>query len=76
MEVIVRCYAGFKGEERPVSFDLEGRDLGVVEIERAWYEEGADEPGRRNARFRVRADDGNVYVLSREEASGRWTVGG
>lgn len=75
MEVVVRCYAGFKGEERPLSFVLAGRTLEVVEVERAWHEEEAGAPSRRMACFRVRADDGAFYVLSRDEASGRWTLG-
>lgn len=77
MEVEVRCYAGFKGEERPVSFVLEGRALQVLEVERTWYEEDRAAPGApRRACFRVRADDGRAYVLRRDLADGRWEMEG
>jgi hypothetical protein len=67
MEVVVRCYAGFKGEERPVSFDLEGRTLEVLEVELQWYEE-------HRACFRVRADNEKAYVLCRNLADGHWEL--
>jgi hypothetical protein len=51
------------------------RTLEVLEVERGWYEEDRVAPGgRRKACFRVRADDGKAYGLSRDEASGRWTL--
>lgn len=77
MEVEVRCYSGFKGEERPVSFTCAGRTLEVLEVERSWREEDRSAPGvRLKACFRVRADDGKVYVLSRDDRDGSWTLEG
>lgn len=75
MEVEVRCYAGFKGEERPLSIVLEGRTLEVLEVERSWREEdrSAPEPRLKDC-FLVRADDGDAYVLRRDLADGRWEV--
>ncbi len=55
-QVKVECYAGYKGDERPVRFALGGREYSVVEITDQWYSPGA-------VYFRVRADDGNVYIL-------------
>lgn len=75
MEVEVRCYSGFKGEERPLSFTCAGRTLEVLEVKRSWNEEDRSATeGRLKACFRVRADDGNVYVLSRDEQDGRWAL--
>ncbi len=71
--VEVRCYSGFKADERPLSFTLCGRELSVMAIESGWFEEDAAEPGRR-ACFRVRTDDGGLYLLSRDEGSGEWTL--
>ena len=73
--VEVRCYSGFKGEERPLSFTYMDRTLEVLEVERSWYEEDRAAPGgRRKACFRVRADDGSVYVLSRYEQEEQWVL--
>jgi len=52
----VQCYAGYKGEQRPQRFLLAERWLEVEEILKEWREPAA-------VFFRVRANDGKVYVL-------------
>jgi hypothetical protein len=54
--VRVECYSGYRGDERPIAFWLDDRRLGVEEVEDRWY-------GPDSTWFRVRADDGGVYVL-------------
>ncbi len=57
MKVRVECYAGNKADERPVRFYL-GEQLRMVEdILDQWY-------GPNDIFFKVRADDGNLYILS------------
>lgn len=56
MTLKVECYSGFKGEERPVRFLLDGQDHIVEEVLDQWHSPDA-------MYFRVRSDDGNVYVL-------------
>ena len=69
--VEVKCYSGFKANERPLSFMHSGREFSIMDIEGSWYEE--DEAGSmRRACFRVRADDGDLYLLSREENKDDW----
>ena len=53
MNVEVVCYAGYKGEERPVRFRLDGQDYFVEELLDQWY-------GPHNVFFKVRANDGNL----------------
>lgn len=65
--VRVDCYAGYRGEETPRRFYWGEKRLQVVEIVSRWVE-----PGRRC--FRVRADDGKVYVLRHETSSGEWEL--
>ncbi len=55
-ELRVECYAGYKADERPVRFFIAERGYEVEEVLDQWY--GAD-----STCFRVRADDGNSYVL-------------
>ncbi len=52
----VECHAGYKGSERPLRFSLGDKAYGVVEVLERWY-------GPDDAFFRVRADDGALYVL-------------
>jgi hypothetical protein len=62
MKLRVECYAGRKADERPVRFELDGRDYLVEELLDQWY-------GPEAQFFKVRADDGNLYIL-RHHTSG------
>ena len=66
MKIQVECYAGHKAGDRPIKFWLGDIVLFVESIEDQWY--GSD------AYFRVRADDGNTYVLSHNEMNNQWTL--
>jgi len=71
--VQVKCYSGFKANERPLSFCVCGREFSVMDIEGSWFEE--DETSReRRACFRVRADDGDLYLLSCDENRDEWIL--
>ena len=63
----VQCYAGFKEDERPVRFELDGRDYVVEELLDRWY-------GTDHDYFKVRADDENVYILSRHRSTAEWSL--
>jgi hypothetical protein len=65
--VHVECYSGYKSDERPVRVELSGRLLDVTEVEDRWYSPGA-------TYFRVALDNGERYVLRREDAQEVWTV--
>ena len=63
----VDCYSGRKADERPVRFRLEGRQYIVEDVLDQWY-------GPQDAFYKIRADDGNLYILRRESSSpeGAW----
>ena len=67
MELRVECYAGFRGEQEPRRFWLGQRPLEVREIVDRWIE-----PGRRW--FKVKADDGDTYILRHNEEDGAWEL--
>lgn len=69
MKVEVSCYSGYKADERPIRFRLEGRDYAVEELLDQWY-------GPQDIYFKVRANDGNVYILRRRSATaeGEWSL--
>lgn len=71
--VQVRCYSGYKFNQRPLSFTLAGREIEVMDIEGSWFEEKVTGSERR-ACFRVRADDGDLYLLSCSENREDWTL--
>ncbi len=67
VEILVECYAGYKADQRPVRFTLGGKTLEVEEVEDQWYSPSA-------TYFRLRAADGNRYILKHDESAERWTL--
>ena len=65
----VDCYSGHKADERPVPFQLNGRAYAIEAVLDEWY-------GPDHIFFKVRAENGDVYVLRHETAFPRddWTV--
>jgi len=58
MTLRVECYSGYKAEERPVRFRLNNHDHIVETVLDQWHSPDA-------TYFKVKSDDGNVYVLRR-----------
>lgn len=67
MNVRVECYAGYRAEETPRRLLLDGRSVEVVELLERWRT-----PQARG--FRLRGDDGALYLLVQENRSGQWTL--
>jgi hypothetical protein len=59
MKLEVDCYSGHKGDERPIRFRLDGNEYLVEDVLDQWY-------GPSDTYFKVRADDGNLYIFRRE----------
>lgn len=68
----VQSYAGYKGDEKPRSFELDGRRLTVLAVKRMWREEPA-QGKRQKTVFRVQAHDGRTYDIA-VDSSGQWTL--
>ncbi len=69
MQLRVECYAGYKADEKPVRFQLGGRDYRVEEVLDQWY-------GPEELYFKLRADDGHLYILRHQihGDSDRWSL--
>ena len=69
MKLRVECYAGHKADERPVRFWLDGRQFHVEAVLDQWY-------GKDGIFFKVRADDGNLYIVRQQTSSpdGIWDL--
>ena len=63
----VECYAGYKADQRPLRFAMGDQILEVREVEDQWYS-----PTSRH--FRVRASDGNIYILRHDEEQDLWSL--
>jgi hypothetical protein len=69
MKLSVECYSGRKADERPVRFWLDGRQYVVKAVLDQWY-------GPDSTFYKVRADDGNLYILRQNTSTpdGTWDL--
>ncbi len=63
----VEAYAGYKGEETPRAFTVDGTRLDVQAVIDRWYTE-------THSYFRVLASNGQRYVLRYEWETMRWEL--
>jgi len=67
VKITVNGYSGFKLNERPCDFVLDGHPYHVEEILDQWY-------GPDSTYFKVRASDGNLYILKYHSLSDEWNL--
>lgn len=67
MALQVKTYSGYKADERPIAFEIDGRSYEVTELVDRWY-------GPDYEYFRVRADDGNTYILRYDLSDRTWSL--
>ena len=67
LQIKVRCYAGYRSEETPVSFVIGSRRVEVVEVIDRWLA-----PNHRY--FKLRGNDGGVYILRHEAVTVDWEL--
>ena len=67
MRVHVECVADYRGVEMPRRFHLGRRKVEIVESDDQWH--GAD-----YRYFKVKGDDGNVYILRFDQPSSEWDL--
>lgn len=69
MKVQAECYAGRKADERPVRFQLDDHEYMIEEVLDSWH-------GPEHVFFKVRADDGNDYILRHQTSvpDGDWEL--
>lgn len=63
----VECYAGYRGEQTPRRFHLEGHLYEVSKVIDAWLA-----PDHRY--FKVETVDGDTYILRHDSAADRWEL--
>ena len=69
MRVEVQCYAAAKADERPLRFRINEQEYLVEEVLDQWY-------GPEHMFFKLRADDGNLYILRHQSSkpNGDWDL--
>jgi hypothetical protein len=65
--VRVECAVGHPGEEAPRAFFVGDRRIDVVKLLDCW-------PGRDHRYFKLRGEDGGLYILRHDAPSGVWEI--
>jgi hypothetical protein len=63
----VECYAGHRAEESPRRFFIGTRAIEVIEIIDRWLDPA-------HSYFKVRGDDGGIYILRYDPDSDTWEM--
>lgn len=63
----VECYAGYRGEETPRRFYIGARKVEVADVLDRWI-------GPDHRYFKLRGDDGGIYLLRHDEPGDRWEL--
>lgn len=63
----VECYAGHRGEETPRTLILGERRIRIMEVLDRWLA-----PEHRY--FKVKGEDGDLYILRQDATSGAWEL--
>ena len=70
----VECYSGYKVNERPVAFTFQGYRREVSEIIDRWYEGGVKPDDPLINYFKVKTNDGNVFILQHVVNTDTWSI--
>jgi hypothetical protein len=70
-KIKVTAYAGYKGEECPRAFVVDGEEIIAIEIVNRWVEE--EEKSREQMRyFTIKGSDGSLHTLYYAPAFKEW----
>ncbi len=70
-KIKVISYSGYKGEERPRSFVINGEKIEVIEMLGMWIEERQDKSQRKRF-FKIKGSDGYIHTLYYNEKLMDW----
>jgi hypothetical protein len=73
-EIKVTCYSGYKHNERPISFIAKGRIVHITEVIDRWYEGHSASSMPPLDYYKVRGDDGAVYILRYNQLFDTWAI--
>ena len=63
----VECYAGHRGDEKPRMLLIDERKIFVEEVLDSWL-------GPDHRYFKLKGDDGEVYIIRQDTTSGTWEL--
>jgi hypothetical protein len=70
----VQCYAGYKSNERPVSFVFYGKKFHIIKIIDRWYEGSAVSSMPVLDYFKVKTADGACHIVRYNRLFDKWSI--
>jgi hypothetical protein len=70
----VNCHSGYKADEYPESFILDGEEINVTGIIDRWYQGDLDPKVPVTDYFRVNVASGRQYLLKHETIEDVWYI--
>jgi len=67
MRIQVECARDAHGDESPIRLGFDGRSVAVAEVLDRW-------PGRDYRYFKMKGEDGALYILRHDEARAEWEL--
>ena len=74
VQVQVEAYAGYRANESPRAFVLEGRRVEVDQVVDRWYEGGLSPRDQKLDYYKVRTGDGREFILRYNAQFDSWAV--
>ncbi len=71
MKIEVIAYSGYKANESPRAFIIDGERINIVKVISAWIEEEISAADRRRF-FTVKGSDDKAYVIYFDEDQMQW----
>jgi hypothetical protein len=70
----VACYSGYKANERPIAFTLQGVRREVQDILDRWYEGGSDSRRPATSYFKLRTREGQMFIIRYQSLFDAWSI--
>ena len=70
-EIEVIEYSGYKGGEKPLSFNYQGKHHKIKEIITSYRQSEEDNKTIRNV-FKIKTEKGKIFILYYDEKKGAW----
>jgi hypothetical protein len=67
MQIIVDCYAGYRGEETPRFINLADNKIEVTQVLDRWL-------APDHSYFKILGDDEATYIIRHDSVSGQWEL--
>ncbi len=70
----VCCYAGYKSNERPISFRLQNKTYTIAKILDRWYEGNAYAAMPPLDYFKVMTEEGATFIIRYNRLFDKWSI--